>query len=519
MNDMNLSNFKMLKEDSDSYHIQHPNGKPMRLKKGQLSQQSHEMIRKMCNGGMYAEGGDVVPNSLMPQDQYEQQQMATPDGMEQPQDSGVSNQQPPSQVANNQIFNQAPVQSSGENPGIAPADQQPAKSFAPEDIPDAKSGSMRNAMELEKQGNTDIANAQAGQAATEAKYLKDMDANVKPLQQAYQDTIKNFKAKNEDLLKAYQDKKIDPDRLWHNMSTGSKIMAGISMIFGGIGNGLTHSNAPLAMEQAIDRDIAAQKADQEKGMNLYKMNREVLGDDLSANLATQNQYYTGIKYKLMQAASQSGSAVAQARAKMANGLIDQKLSDNEQQLAALHIGLGKGTGGNGASGKYSADDPSMLVPRLVPEGQRQKVFDEIEAAQNTKANASAIMDAYDNAVKEQTLFSKNAIPGVHSPYIDKLHALLGPTFKDVEGTVRQAAMDNLYASINPQIGSGKERDSVQRQALEHYLTYKSSAPTAKGHGIDLTKFRSTSPPEIGQIKTMNGVQYRQVNGGWQKVGE
>ena len=55
-----------------------------------------------------------------------------------------------------------------------------------------------------------------------------------------------------------------------------------------------------AVNMGINRDIDAQKNSQERAGNLWKMNRQALGDDLSADLATKNQMLTGVKYKLEQ---------------------------------------------------------------------------------------------------------------------------------------------------------------------------------------------------------------------------
>lgn len=146
-----------------------------------------------------------------------------------------------------------------------------------------------------------------------------------------------------------------------------------------------------------------------------------------------------------------------------------------------------------------AQDPAELVRRLVPPAHQQKVFDQIEAAQNTSANAGKILAAFDAAAKEVRPMSGRTgtsgtafVPGMASPNQKAMHALMGPTFKDVEGTVRQAAMDNMNNNTTPQFGDGDDTIAIKRAALEGYLKSKSAASTAKGFGIDLTKFPSTN---------------------------
>ncbi len=108
------------------------------------------------------------------------------------------------------------------------------------------------------------------------------------------------------------------------------------------------------------------------------------------------------------------------------------------------------------------------------------------------------MEAFDKAAKDSRVMSggpaaaKNMIPGVTSAYNKELEAKMGPTFADVEGTVRQAAMDNMAHNTHPQAFDNDNTILRKREALKAYLASKESAPTARGYGIDLSKFSSTS---------------------------
>jgi hypothetical protein len=85
-------------------------------------------------------------------------------------------------------------------------------------------------------------------------------------------------------------------------------------------------------------------------------------------------------------------------------------------------------------------------------------------------------------------------------------------------------MDNTFKNVTPMPGDSEHKIQQKREALMGYLQSKASAPTAKGNGLDLSKFESTRPITMDQqamktpeIKTLNGVQYQKVNGGWRKV--
>ncbi len=172
--------------------------------------------------------------------------------------------------------------------------------------------------------------------------------------------------------------------------------------------------------------------------------------------------------------------------------IKQKQAENEGKK--LDVELFKTFGNpNNPGVQYSSSpntDPSTLVPRHVPPDRQAKALDEIDAAQNTSRNAPKILKAFDDAANN--LHATDFIPGTLNADQKAMHALLGPTFKDVEGTVRQAAMDNMYKNTTPAFGDDANTTATKRSALAAYLQSKASAPTAKAFGIDLTKYKSTS---------------------------
>lgn len=146
--------------------------------------------------------------------------------------------------------------------------------------------------------------------------------------------------------------------------------------------------------------------------------------------------------------------------------------------------------GQGGQPAAQTNDPATLVPRHVPPDRQAKALDEIDAAQNTAKNAPKILESFDKAAAN--LHAADLVPGASNADQKSLHALMGPTFKDVEGTVRQAAMDNMNNNTTPQFGDNANTIATKRAALVGYLQSKASAPTAKAFGIDLTKYPTTS---------------------------
>lgn len=578
---MKLQDAKLISEAEDSYHIEMPSGRTLTVDKSKLSEKAHALVRslrppdtqKFDEGGSvsarpldagylkevnsrypsdpnrpndshkstrdiesdvehsdmapysnhfkdkqlkavrgYADGGEAQnkpdkgpsinpdaakkfvkgfnkPHTLAEGFENAKKELGFADGGEIPQDS-------PEQV----MADLGTAPSAGASPEMQP----PASS--PQNPMQQKAQSFNNGLEQQKAGiqaGADIA-AKEGAAETSAITAAQDKVAQLPTQQEILDRYKSADSQFEQKLKSQQ---LDPNRYWNNMSTGSKIASGVALLLGGFAGGLngTNKNQVAEMIQGnIDKDIDAQKNDQSKTMNLWKMNREALGNDLAANLATQNQAYTALKYNIEKAAAQFKGPMAQANAQQAIAMIQQKQDENRFKLSLMS--------------NTKDIQPEQKVQFLVPEPHQKEVFGEIERAQDTKRMSSDIVKSFEQAAKENTVMKTGAgwlrTPG--SVYA--LHQALQPTFKDLEGTVRQAAMDNTFKNITPAPGDSEHTLKTKRDALMGYLQSKSSAPTAKGYGIDLGQYSSTSPVQgAAETKSMNGVQYQKVAGGWQKV--
>jgi hypothetical protein len=91
------------------------------------------------------------------------------------------------------------------------------------------------------------------------------------------------KAKRDSAMDAFVNHKVDQNRLWHNMGTGSKIMAGIGIMLSGLGNALAKKgdarNPALDMIMgAIQDDVRMQLADRDKLGQVAAMRKDAVGD-------------------------------------------------------------------------------------------------------------------------------------------------------------------------------------------------------------------------------------------------
>lgn len=564
---MNLKDFSLLKEDRMSYTVKHPAGHSLQIAKHGLSSKAQEFISKLKKEQHFDEGGTALDDDKKKTvgqiigypgmadggeaDDEEDDAGAGADGGAPPADAAPDSEA--TVEINPDAAASMPESLVNPNPGASPppgaqtptfaedrpfgtpdtsqdatmsasAEQQASAQPAEETPAQAPSGAgypdITGALTAEKGalGAGAAAEAQAGQAeaAAQANYQAQAAAEQKNFNDnwsAMQDQSKKFV----DYLSNPQNN-VNPNRFFQNMDTGTKIGAGIAMILGGVGGGLTGQGNPVVamMQQAIERDIDAQKSNRGTVMNLYQMNQQNLGNTLQAHLATENQMYDVVKSKMLQAQAQAAGPEAQARIAPAIAMVDQQIAMNNFKRTAIN-GI--------ASGQMSTTDPAKLVPLFIQNpDQQNKAFAEIKSIQNTKAVTPKIMQAFDDAAK---FSASKATPGLESAGQKEFSALINTTVQETEGTARQAAFESIQKNMRPQFGDSAATLAKKRQATLDYLQSKMAAPVTLGASngiIDLTKFQSTAPtrgPSPLEGKTATNARGQRIvmkNGQWVPYG-
>lgn len=368
-----------------------------------------------------------------------------------------------------------------------------------------------------------------GQQQDISNYMKQSGASEAAGSQAFNDYFKQSQqlespeqiyakhdAANKELLSSLVDNKIDPNRYVNNMSTGQKILAGVAMALGGAGAGRGGTNLAYEhLQNAVNADINSQLNDQTNKMNLYKMNRQNANDEVQARLMTQNQMFTMVQAKLAQAASQSANADRRMNASNMVRQLQSQIDGNNLQLA-LQGGQKQQSGPNG----LSAQDPATLVPimakmkGLTPE-QQTKVYDEIDVAKTVAMNKDRIKQAFLDASKD--VRSVSAIAGYEPGSVMKLKQSILPLFKDIDSTVRQAAMDETFQNVVPARNDTPDRIKQRSEGLDNWLNSKSQGSAALGAGINLNNYAMTankptfSPQQPQSQQYLNYVKANQNN--------
>lgn len=529
-----MKDFKVLSEADDSYHIQHKNGKSFTVKKSELNSKAHDEIKKLCMGG-YADGGEVDDDAVdrAPAGKYldpsavdwkPQFQPAldsiNPTAME---DGGKKDaKEDKSSFWNKLAAMESDNLSNLTNPSPAGRVQNFAKMFPamnPNPAPVASSVAQQPlnpaAHEVPQidpivQSRESMSGLLGGEQASQEQYLQSLQqvpGQVNQASEQYQkgmagvrsplDIANEYNKKDEMFTNAIINNQIDPNRYIHSMGTGSKLLAGIGILLGGVGGG--QNQAYQMLQNSINADIDSQKNDQSNKMNLWKMNREAFGNEMQANLATQNQMYSILQAKLGVIAAGSQNADQQLKARQAIDEIKKAKIQNNLQLGVMK-------GGPQAANGISSADPLYLVNSgMVPEDQKKQVTYELDQARHAATIDPQINTLFDQAAKDarpatgrSATSLMNTIPGYEPASKKAIKALLDPLTHEADGRVNPLIQQHIEENL-PQFGDSDETIEKKKAALKTFIELKQGAPTARQNFINPDAFASTSKNPVAHF--------------------
>lgn len=364
---------------------------------------------------------------------------------------------------------------------------------------------------LEKQEASGINQAAQGQMNQNAQFAdiqKRYNETEQQRMEAYQQTMQKYQAQNDSLTNDVQNQKIDPEKYWENHS---RVAAGISVLLANMAGGINPTTNNMAMQtinNGINRSIESQKAELGKKENLLSNNLKVQGNLMAAENATRMQTNAMLQGKIAQVAAETGDPMIMgaaqahiAQMKRADIPLAQTVAQNQIQMQFRREAMQE-IQRAGQSGGLSNADPSILVHGLISEpADRKAAFEEIKNRSNITKNGPLMMQALKKAQDEIK------IPGVDSEGQMELKQLMLPNFKGIDGTVRQAAMDESFHNIVPKAGDQIRPgvSEMRAKALAEWMKSESASPVSDGYRIPLNRFTRTAesfnPPHPKEGKT------------------
>lgn len=373
---------------------------------------------------------------------------------------------------------QAPIKPQGEQPSSVPAPQQPQDPYGTEaaygayekGIGEKTAGINQEAQALSQQGEQQA--AIAGAAAQK--------------EQAVQDDYNKHFQMLDDERKAFQhdiqNQHIDPQHYFNNMNVTQKLATSIGLILGGIGGGMTgQGNQVMSfMNNEIDRDIQAQKANLGKSENLLSANMRQFGNLRDATDMTRIMQRDIVANQLQQAAAKAMSPMAKAKALQALGDWDTGTAQMQGQLTMRKTLLGAVNSGN--------LNPERFIEMVLPDAAKGEARKELKEAQGMIASRNNILGAFDKIAKLNTISSRIMNPIESKRQIDAiLGAFLPGLSKETAGRFTEQDAKMLEHTLRSPIGASAETQAIARSALDRLVQEKMHFPVLKGWGIDPTQ--------------------------------
>lgn len=407
---MDLSNFKLLKEDNSSYHVEHPSGKTMMIDKKGMSDRAHELVKKMAQGGSvmgeqlshnpnpkiaqvhikdrfsnnihkYADGGEIkgdeTPVSASKLEaQYAPEEEAAQSKSEPSQAPIINNHYymsptpPPAQAAPPVQQAPAPQQADANAQPTVPVAQDQASQQQPDQTQQSQpaqvppstgpQGSTQQFQGAEKAQEQDIAGMGQVQSEEQQRNSQAFDQMQKAHQEIanqMEQTGAEYHQNFENVANQVASGTVDPNRWWSQKSTGSKIATAIGMLLGGAGAGVSgHPDMPMKIiGAAVDRDIESQKFDMTNKQNLLGQYTNQYRSSLLGQQALSLQYGAVIEGMLKRSAALSGSQSAKLAADNSIQQLRQGLAPNLENVTKASVmtkmfgDMGKGSGGQAGS--------------------------------------------------------------------------------------------------------------------------------------------------------------------------
>lgn len=508
---MDFKGFKKVHEDEDKAVMRHPKGHEITIAKKGLSFKLRRHLKELPLH--QDEGGAINKADSNPISQgfsgatglqslgiKSSKYMADGGEVDQSQPEGTEVvPQDPQQMQQAQQVN--PIGADNGMPE-APAPQQPQDPM--QSIPGYSQA--QNALNLQASGQKQVAQAQASALQ---QHLAAQQQMADTHQQYQREMLQNIQNTTNDINAGH----INPNHLMQNTSTLGKVGMAIGMILAGYGTKGQGPNPALTfLNQQIDRDVDAQKAELGKSHTLLSAYQKQYGDDVIAENMTRATLANQLSDKIALSAAQNGSQQADAAKLMAQS----ELMRNNLPLvnaAASRKMIMDAQGGQG----QGQTDPASLINHLTDpqtgkppsDSIKQKIADEVGKSTSASKNEKAMLDSFDKASKENTVLRTGAGLLRTPESMQALHSFILPLIKDQEGRVTPAEMDAV-SGLLPKPGDTDEKVAAKRVDFQKLIEAKKEAPLAKAYGLDLEKFNRTKSAEAPQeaTKTVNGVTYR-----------
>lgn len=402
--------FSILEEGPDHFLVQHTNGAAAPVAKGMLSEEQQQEMRERLPKAE-SKLNPMVVGALTPEPQPDSfDQFLSSRGKEDIGQRAMAAQ--PGYVPVEKPL--APEIVEGLKPQLAPEVVQGLAGIEPQQaqtVPQMPSPFDKN-FNMMTSGIQKAANAQAQGQELAAQAAQEYRNSIQTVQKDYAAQRAELDKQQEALENDYKNGKVDPNRFWNEkkgFSGGvSRVLSMIGLFLGGNAQLKTGVNPAQAMLQdAINKDIDAQKEELGKKKNLLSMNYDKYKNLAQAEAATKLDNYNMFTAQLQQYAAQTNSPVIKANAMKEIAAINlqrDQLKDGMAKQAALNNLINRPEGVPDAALGLLPKEQAALMVRVgtnqnVP-ARSEKDAQELREAQPAIKNAMKLVQELKQDMEE-----------------------------------------------------------------------------------------------------------------------
>ena len=547
---LNMSKMKKVAGDKDSSTFLHDDGHQIKIAHKALPALQRKQLEQLPIHK--ADGGDVLesieswakgsptptptPTPESNEDKIRDQNRKNFDSPSEDQSSGKYakggmahyEQGTDSASSDDETVNLSPADLNGPNPvssdwtgsyGVVPntpeqdAAQQPLTPATAPSVPSSPKATddINAAYEQGQRAIDEQAKVNANKATAQIPLEEQAINDKKELAAGLQNNLRDFQDHQQSFMNDIQTDQIDPKHYMESMSTPQKVTTAIGLLLGGIGMGLGQKSNPAQdwLNAQISRDIEAQKSKLESDKTLLGANHQLFGDQILAEAQTRVNMNDLYDHQIQLAAAKLGTpqAKANADAQHSQFALQNAQLMNQMALRKTVMDAAQNNGGRGL------DPIDLEHAGMIPAGEGNKEASAILAQKNAIAQGNQIFDQMD---KEQSL--GNILNPQSHFRMNQLKQQLTNNLLSVSPSHRLSA-EFAQKIVDPLTTGTFENQQTRDHARQTYLDelQKNSDPTPFMKKYAPAALPNYSTPSAPITKTMNGVKYIQVPGGWKKA--
>lgn len=333
---------------------------------------------------------------------------------------------------------------------------------------------MGGAFGMQESGLKQAADAGAKQATAEASYYQKAIDDSQRMLQEQQVKEQHRNQSLEDQAKAiqnisdqYNNAKVDPNRVFHNASTGQKIGMFIGLALAG-------KAAPELVNQIVTRDIDAQKNDisnigrkLDAQQNLYTEMRQRFGDSRQAELASRMVMLDNVKLRMEQTAAQYKAPIIQAQAKTAIGQIEAQKQQAGMQLMQSYMT---------SPAMISKDAQLGSIMRLPDQNVKAMALKELGVQDTAKRTLGDIDKTFGRLEQLQKSGSRLGTPLQSKSLIDAYNLQLSSYAKEMYGRVNETELNLLLRNGSVSYTDDPATIREKKDIFKNFIRTKNQTP-------------------------------------------